>query len=158
MPSSVAVDPIHVAHSKHSGIGAVLDNINIEDPSEAELEEIRQALGKYHVICIRKKTLSPEKQIALNKRIDKRALDIHGHGKSQHSTQNTVLRKNGGARIPRAMAVQVIGNGHFEDYEGIDTMDLIHVHHSDFHHSPLTTKEEESGQTRFYRWHIDWLK
>ena len=65
MPSSVAVDPIHVAHSKHSGIGAVLDNINIEDPSEAELEEIRQALGKYHVICIRKKTLSPEMQIAL---------------------------------------------------------------------------------------------
>lgn len=53
-------------------------------------------------------------------------INVHSAGKDQVRDQSSILSRNNGARLPGAQNVQVIGNGHFENYEGI-TLDLVHV-------------------------------
>ncbi len=53
-------------------------------------------------------------------------INVHSAGKDQVRDPRSVLSRNNGARLPQAQNVQVIGNGKFEDYEGL-SLDLVHV-------------------------------
>ena len=50
--------------------------------------------------------------------------------------------------------MQVIGNGFYEEYEGLKNITLVHPHHKKFHRDAISD-EEDLDATRFYRWHID---
>jgi alpha-ketoglutarate-dependent taurine dioxygenase len=50
--------------------------------------------------------------------------------------------------------VQLVGHGSIVDHYGANTT-LTHPSHRTFHHTPLSTIDEDMGKTRFVRWHID---
>ncbi|PBP27562.1 Clavaminate synthase-like protein [Diplocarpon rosae] len=50
--------------------------------------------------------------------------------------------------------VWVIGNGTYEEYEGLKNIKLVHPHHKTFQIVAIPA-EDYLDATRFYRWHID---
>lgn len=116
---------------------------------------LRQALYDNSVLVIRKQHgINPLSLDALAAIWDEDMINVHSAGASQVRDPRSILSRNNGARLPDAPNVQIIGNGRFDDYEGLD-LDLVHVDSKEFHAEVLSQRERYGGQTRFYRWHQD---
>lgn len=136
LPSSplFTIQPLPASLRKDTWIGAevILNNSSSSplDPSSLNPEDVsvlRQALYDNSVLVIRKQQgidpLALEKLAAI---WDPDMINVHSAGKDQVRDPKSILSRNNGARLPNAQNVQVIGNGHFEDYEGMK-LDLVHV-------------------------------
>lgn len=53
-------------------------------------------------------------------------INMHSGGSKQIADPRNILSRNNGARLTQAPNVQIIGNGVFKGYEGLD-LDLRHV-------------------------------
>lgn len=78
--------------------------------------------------------------------------ETYGHGKTLDA-KRSVLHPDL-KTIPHQTQVQVIGNGFYEEYEGLKNITLKHPHHRVFHKTAIPD-EDDLAFTRFYRWHVD---
>lgn len=96
--------------------------------SSADISILRQALYDNSVLVIRKQQgINPLAIEKLASIWDDDMINVHSSGKDQVRDPRSILSRNNGSRLPSAPNVQVIGNGEFSDYEGIEHMDLRHV-------------------------------
>ena len=140
MPSEIrpsspqfTVRPFSPELRKDTLIGAevVLNQLNNPvDPdtfTSADISGLRQALYDNSVLVFRKQQgINP---LALEKLAafwDEDIINIHSAGKEQVTDKRSILSRNNGARLPQAPNVQIIGNGLFQGYEGLD-LNLRHV-------------------------------
>lgn len=79
-------------------------------------------------------------------------IETYGHGKTLDA-KRSVLHPDL-KTIPHQTQVQVIGNGFYEEYEGLKNITLKHPHHKVFHKTAIP-EEDDLAFTRFYRWHVD---
>lgn len=132
--------------------GVEIDYVDLENLSEADFETIRNALYNSHVVVLKNQTgLTPKAQYELTKRFDPET-DNYGHGKTLDA-KRSVLHPDL-KTIPHQPQVQVIGNGFYDEYEGLENIMLVHPHHKKFHKETIP-EEEDFEATRFFRWHID---
>ncbi|KAE8447037.1 hypothetical protein EG329_011172 [Mollisiaceae sp. DMI_Dod_QoI] len=132
--------------------GVEIRNVDLENLSEADFQVIRNALYNSHVVVLKDQNdLSAKAQYELTKRFDP-ASDNYGHGKTLDA-KRSVLHPDL-KTIPHQPQVQVIGNGFYEDYEGLKNIKLVHPHHKTFHKERIP-EADDLEFTRFYRWHID---
>ena len=96
-------------------------------------------------------SLSPKAQYELTKRFDP-ASSSYGHGKTLDA-KRSVLHPDL-KTVPNQPQVQVIGNGFYENYEGLKNITLRHPHHKKFHKTSVP-EQDDLAVTRFFRWHID---
>ena len=134
------------------GFGATLDDVDIENLSDADFTDIWRALYQYNVVHIKSKPdVSPKAQAELTRRFDP-AAKSYGHGKTLDA-KRSILHPDL-KTVPHQPEVQVIGHGLFSEYEGLKDIKLKHPHHKTFHKSVIT-EQDDHDFTRFYRWHID---
>jgi alpha-ketoglutarate-dependent taurine dioxygenase len=146
------VRPLPVPAGSAINFGAEIDNVDIENLSEQDFETIRNALYNYHVVVLKNQEgLSPKAQYQLTRRFDPKS-DSYGHGKTLDA-KRSVLHPDL-KTIPHQPQVQVIGNGYYEEYEGLKNITLKHPHHNKFHKDAIP-EEDDLNATRFFRWHID---
>ncbi|KAA8576480.1 hypothetical protein MFRU_009g03230 [Monilinia fructicola] len=146
------VKPLSSPENSFLDFGAEINNANLEHLSEDDFNIIRNALYNYHVVVLRNQAgLSPKAQYELTRRFDPTA-ETYGHGKTLDA-KRSVLHPDL-KTIPHQTQVQVIGNGFYEDYEGLKDITLKHPHHKVFHKTAIP-EEDDLAFTRFYRWHID---
>ena len=143
------------AEAKSTRIGAVVTNADLNNLDAVDVDALRDALLRYSVLIFPNAAITPENQVRLHKQIDPNTQDQHANGAKQHNEKANVLSRNGGARIPGQPQIQIIGNGPLRDYLGVESADLVHMHHSLYHIDKLSPEDEAAGETRFYRWHID---
>lgn len=164
------VKPLSSPENSFLDFGAEINNANLEHLSEDDFNIIRNALYNYHVVVLRNQAgLSPKAQYELTRRfdptagklssllvsktvIDRFTAETYGHGKTLDA-KRSVLHPDL-KTIPHQTQVQVIGNGFYEDYEGLKDITLKHPHHKVFHKTAIP-EEDDLAFTRFYRWHID---
>lgn len=119
---------------------------------DADFKLLKTALYQKQVLVLKNQEgLSPKAQFELTKRFDPGA-DNYGHGKTLDA-KRSVLHPDL-KTIPHQSQVQVIGNGFFDEYEGLQNITLKHPHHRKFHKHPIP-EAEDADFTRFFRWHID---
>ncbi|KAB8302599.1 hypothetical protein EYC80_005973 [Monilinia laxa] len=146
------VKPLSSPENSFLDFGVEINNANLENLSEDDFNIIRNALYNYHVVVLRNQAgLSPKAQYELTRRFDPTA-ETYGHGKTLDA-KRSVLHPDL-KTIPHQTQVQVIGNGFYEDYEGLKNITLKHPHHKVFHKTAIP-EEDDLAFTRFYRWHID---
>ncbi|RDW81910.1 hypothetical protein BP6252_03022 [Coleophoma cylindrospora] len=157
------IQPLSPELSQKSLIGAeVIINpgvpqvLSVENLAPEDVSVLRQALYDYSVLVIRRQNgIEPTTLPQLAAIWDDKMIATHSAGKQPISDPKNILSRTVALRTRKCDAVSIIGNGHFENYEGIPSVDLLHVEHSEFHAHPLTEEEIADGQTRFYRWHMD---
>jgi hypothetical protein len=132
--SRLHVHPASDGLTKESLIGAEIyldGNSGLVDPKKLSVNDIavlRQALYDYSVLVLRNQQgISPQDLPLLAAIWDDKIKQTHSGGEKQVKDSNNILSKNGGARIPKAPQVQVIGNGEFIEYEDIEYLNLAHV-------------------------------
>ena len=141
MPSTSAVD-----------FGVEIYNVELENLTDDDFQLIRNTLYLHHVVVLKNQSgLSPKAQYELTKRFDP-ASSNYGHGKTLDA-KRSVLHPDL-KTIPQQPQVQVIGNGFYEEYEGLKNITLRHPHHKKFHKTSVP-EENDLDVTRFFRWHID---
>jgi alpha-ketoglutarate-dependent taurine dioxygenase len=149
---TLEIRPLRVHPSSAVDFGAEIDNIDVENLSEADWQTIREALYTYHVVVLKnQQDLTPKVQYELTRRFDP-ASDSYGHGKTLDA-KRSVLHPDL-KTIPHQPQVQVIGNGFYEEYEGLKNITLVHPHHKKFHKEAIPDADDLAA-TRFFRWHID---
>jgi hypothetical protein len=135
LPSSplFTIRPFHQELRKDSLIGAevVLNNSqSLVDPNTfcpEDLSLLRQALYDNSVLVFRKQQgIDPLALENLAAIWDDNIINVHSAGKEQITDPRSILSRNNGARLPQAQNVQIIGNGVFKGYEGLD-LNLRHV-------------------------------
>lgn len=149
---TLEIRPLPVPASSEVNFGVEVFNADLENLSDSNFEVLRNTLYNQHVVVVKNQHgLSPKAQYALTKRFDLKA-ETYGHGKTLDA-KRSVLHPDL-KTIPHQTQVQVIGNGFYEEYEGLKNITLKHPHHSTFHKTKVPA-EEDLDFTRFYRWHID---
>lgn len=149
---TLQVQPLSVPSTSKVDFGAQIDNVDLENLSDSDFEIIRNALYTSHVLVLKNQAgVSPKAQYELTKRFDP-ASESYGHGKTLDA-KRSVLHPDL-KTIPTQPQVQVIGNGFYEEYEGLKNITLKHPHHKTFH-KDVISEEDDLDFTRFYRWHID---
>ncbi|KAF7928522.1 uncharacterized protein EAE98_005578 [Botrytis deweyae] len=149
---TLEVKPFSSQENSSLNLGAEINNVDLEHLSEEDFKTIRNALYNYHVVVLKNQAgLSPKAQYELTRRFDPTA-ETYGHGKTLDA-KRSVLHPDL-KTIPHQTQVQVIGNGFYEEYEGLKNITLKHPHHKVFHKTAVP-EEEDLAFTRFYRWHID---
>ena len=132
--------------------GVEIEHVDLENLSDADFEIIHNALYNSHVVVLKRQAgLTPKAQYELTKRFDPTS-DSYGHGKTLDA-KRSVLHPDL-KTIPSQPQVQVIGNGFYEEYEGLKNITLVHPHHRKFHKEAIP-EEDDLEATRFFRWHID---
>jgi alpha-ketoglutarate-dependent taurine dioxygenase len=150
--STLSVRPLAVPSTSAVDFGLEIPSVDVENLTDADFAAIRDLLYKHHVLVLKNQgNLSPKAQYELTRRFDP-ASDKYGHGKTLDA-KRSVLHPDL-KTIPHQPQVQVIGNGFYEDYEGLKNITLKHPHHSKFHKTAIP-EEEDLAATRFFRWHID---
>ncbi|PVH74280.1 alpha-ketoglutarate dependent xanthine dioxygenase [Cadophora sp. DSE1049] len=160
---SLNIRPLPVDLTKNSLIGAevVLHShlpqvISPENLTPEDISILRQALYDHSVLVIKKQNgIEPSVLPQLAKIWDEKIVDMHSGGSKAVTDPKNILSRNAAVRTPSCRNVTVIGNGQFDGYMEIEKLKLVHVNHTEFHESPLSQEQIESGQTRFYRWHMD---
>ena len=133
-------------------LGAIIDNVHLENLSEADFDALRTALYTHNVICIKNQSqLTPKAQADLNRRFDPTA-QSYGHGKTIDA-KRSILHPDL-KTCPHEPSIQIIGNGFVKEYEGLTDIRLEHPHHKTFHKTAIPD-DMDAEYTRFYRWHID---
>lgn len=149
---TVEVRPIKVPSTSSVDFGVEISNIDVENLTDDDFAIIREALYTSHVVVLKDQVgVSPKAQYELTRRFDP-ASDSYGHGKTLDA-KRSVLHPDL-KTIPHQPQVQVIGNGFYEEYEGLRNITLVHPHHKKFHKDAIP-EEDDLAATRFYRWHID---
>ncbi|CAD6448397.1 2f991c80-5b31-447a-bbd8-49fe0e20ab61 [Sclerotinia trifoliorum] len=149
---TLEVKSISLPGNSSLDFGAEIDKVNLESLSQEDFKAIRNALYKYHVVVLKNQAgLSPKAQYELTRRFDPTA-ETYGHGKTLDA-KRSVLHPDL-KTIPHQTQVQVIGNGFYEEYEGLKNITLKHPHHKVFHKTAVP-EEDDLAFTRFYRWHVD---
>lgn len=149
---TIQVKPLSVPATSAVDFGAEIENVDLENLTDSEFETIRNALYNYHVVVLKNQaSCSPKAQFELTNRFDP-ASQSYGHGKTLDA-KRSVLHPDL-KTIPHQPQVQVIGNGHYDEYEGLKNITLKHPHHKVFH-KDIIPEEDDLDFTRFYRWHID---
>jgi alpha-ketoglutarate-dependent taurine dioxygenase len=148
----LSVRPLTAPTTSSVNFGVEIYNADLEHLTEADFETIRTALYNSHIVILKNQSgLSPKAQYELTRRFDPSA-ENYGHGKTLDA-KRSVLHPDL-KTIPHQPQVQVIGNGHFEEYEGLKDITLVHPHHKKFHKVPIP-EEDDLAFTHFFRWHID---
>jgi alpha-ketoglutarate-dependent taurine dioxygenase len=148
----LSVRPLTVPTTSSVNFGVEIHNVDLEHLTEADFETIRNTLYKSHIVILKSQSgLSPKAQYELTRRFDPCA-ENYGHGKTLDA-KRSVLHPDL-KTIPHQPQVQVIGNGHYEEYEGLKDITLVHPHHRKFHKVPIP-EEDDLAFTHFFRWHID---
>jgi alpha-ketoglutarate-dependent taurine dioxygenase len=149
---TLEVRPIEVPSTSAVDFGVEILNADVENLTDDDFAIIREALYNSHVVVIRDQAgVSPKAQYELTRRFDP-VSDSYGHGKTLDA-KRSVLHPDL-KTIPHQSQVQVIGNGFYEEYEGLKNITLKHPHHKVFHKDAIP-EEDDLDATRFYRWHID---
>jgi alpha-ketoglutarate-dependent taurine dioxygenase len=149
---TLEVRPLQVPPTSAVDFGVEIGNIDAENLTDADFEVIRNALYNSHVVVLRNQAgLSPKAQYKLTRLFDP-ASENYGHGKTLDA-KRSVLHPDL-KTIPHQPQVQVIGNGFYEEYEGLKNITLVHPHHKKFHKEAIP-EEDDLQATRFFRWHID---
>jgi alpha-ketoglutarate-dependent taurine dioxygenase len=150
---TIEVRPLPSPHPDSTvDFGVEVYNANLENLSDADFQVLRNALYNSHVVVLKNQTgLSAKAQYELTKRFDPTS-ENYGHGKTLDA-KRSVLHPDL-KTIPHQPQVQVIGNGFYEEYEGLKNITLKHPHHKTFHKEIIPEKDDLDA-TRFYRWHID---
>ncbi|TAQ91143.1 hypothetical protein B7494_g491 [Chlorociboria aeruginascens] len=149
---TLQVRPISVPSTSAVDFGAEIANIDLENLSEEDFAQIRDILYRSHVVVLKDQAgLSPKAQYEFTKRFDLDA-NNYGHGKTL-DVKRSILHPDL-KTIPHQPQVQVIGNGFYEEYEGLRSITLKHPHHRTFHKT-IIPQEDDLKATRFYRWHMD---
>jgi alpha-ketoglutarate-dependent taurine dioxygenase len=126
--------------------------VDLENLSEADFNDLRNAVYTYNVVCVKSQSkLTPKAQAELTRRFDPGAMS-YGHGKTIDA-KRSILHPDL-KTIPHQPEVQVIGNGFVAEFEGLKNITLKHPHHRTFHQTVIPD-EQDLDYTRFYRWHID---
>ncbi|KAF4631123.1 hypothetical protein G7Y89_g7009 [Cudoniella acicularis] len=146
---------IYAIAEKASDMIKETDPIDPSTFTASDISVLRQALYDNSILVFRKQGINPPALEKLASIWDEDMINVHSSGKDQVRDPRSILSRNNGARLPAAPNVQVIGNGEFHDYEGIEYMDFRHVDSAEFHAEPLAEEELADGQTRFYRWNQD---
>ncbi|KAM0142692.1 hypothetical protein ACHAP3_001798 [Botrytis cinerea] len=149
---TLEVKPFSSPENSSLNLGAEINNVDLEHLSEEDFKTIRNALYNHHVVVLKNQAgLSPKAQYDLTRRFDPTA-ETYGHGKTLDA-KRSVLHPDL-KTIPHQTQVQVIGNGFYEEYEGLKNITLKHPHHRVFHKTAIPD-EDDLAFTRFYRWHVD---
>ena len=129
----VSIRPLSPELRKDTLIGAevVLNDssglLNADALNPEDISVLRQALYDNSVLVLRKQQgidpLALEKLAAI---WDENIANVHSSGKEQVRDPRSILSRNNGARLQKAENVQIIGNGVFKGYEGLD-LNLRHV-------------------------------
>jgi hypothetical protein len=136
MPESTALTfdllPDEVRQS--SAIGAEvhlppgMPMLDLERLTEKDKETLQEALFRNQVIVIRgQKGIDPTVLPKLAKIFDPNASDIHSAGEKAVSDPKNILSAYKAGRIPRAPQVGIIGSGKFQNYEGLDELEVVHL-------------------------------
>ena len=153
MPSkTLETHQLAVPSTSKVDFGVELPSVDIEHLSDEDFAIIRNLLYNHHVVVLKNQAgLSSKAQFELTRRFDPIA-DTYGHGKTLDA-KRSVLHPDL-KTVPHQPQVQVIGNGFYEEYEGLKDITLKHPHHKTFHKTKISD-EDDLDATRFYRWHID---
>ncbi|EXJ79311.1 hypothetical protein A1O3_08813 [Capronia epimyces CBS 606.96] len=145
----ITVQPINPSSPE---LGALLENVDLDNLSDADFKTLRDALYNHNVVCLKGQSkLTPKAQAELTRRFDPEAMS-YGHGKTIDA-KRSILHPDL-KTIPHQPEVQVIGNGFVEEFEGLKNITLRHPHHRTFHQTVIPD-DQDLDYTRFYRWHID---
>jgi hypothetical protein len=134
LPTSpiITIQPLSPELRKDTLTGAevVLNTQSPIDPhsfSPEDVSVLRQALYDNSVLVFRKQQgIDPLALEELAAIWDEDLFNVHSAGKEQVTDPRSILSRNNGARLPQAQNVQIIGNGVFKGYEGLD-LNLRHV-------------------------------
>lgn len=150
---TIEVRPLSSPHPDSKvDFGVEIYNVDLENLSDADFQILRNALYNSHVVILKNQaSLSAKAQYELTKRFDPTS-ENYGHGKTLDA-KRSVLHPDL-KTIPHQPQVQVIGNGFYEEYEGLKNITLKHPHHKTFH-KEIIPEVDDLDATRFYRWHID---
>jgi alpha-ketoglutarate-dependent taurine dioxygenase len=150
--SNITVHPLTPPKGSTFDFGATIRNVDLENLSPADAEVIKTALYNHQVILFKnQQSLTPEAQYVVTRLFDPLATG-YGHGKTLDA-KRSILHPDL-KTIPHQPQVQVIGNGHVAEFEGLKDITLKHPHHKTFH-KDVVSEEDDRENTRFYRWHID---
>ena len=150
--STITVHPLTPPKGSTYDFGAEIHNADLENLSTADEEVIKTALYTHQVILFKnQQSLSPKAQYEVTRLFDPLATG-YGHGKTLDA-KRSILHPDL-KTIPHQPQVQVIGNGHVAEFEGLKNITLKHPHHKTFHQD-VVSEEDDREVTRFYRWHID---
>ncbi|TKA61532.1 hypothetical protein B0A55_12407 [Friedmanniomyces simplex] len=145
--SRITVHKITPPKDSTVDFGAELRNANLEDISEVDFSVIRRALYEHQVIIFKgQQSLSPKAQYELTRLFDP-SVQAYGHGKTLDA-KKSILHPDL-KTIPHQPQVQVIGNGHVAEFEGLLDITLKHPHHKTFHQHPISEADDRDN-TRFY--------
>ncbi|KAJ9142976.1 Sulfonate dioxygenase [Pleurostoma richardsiae] len=156
--SSIEIVPLPPSERNNSLLGAEihLNGADLDKLTLADAEKLREGLFEHSVLVIRDAGVSYGSTLTNLCRIfDNSPLDSHSAGKSPIRETTNILSRNQAGRLADDRDVVVIGNGKYPGYQGTEELTLRHVSQSEFHAEPLSAEELATGQTRFYRWHID---
>jgi alpha-ketoglutarate-dependent taurine dioxygenase len=149
---ALQITPLSVPSTSKVNFGVEIANVDLENLTDSDFDRIRTALYNSHVAVLKKQAgLSPKAQYELTKRFDP-ASDNYGHGKTLDA-KRSVLHPDL-KTIPHQPQVQVIGNGYYDEYEGLKDITLTHPHHAKFHKNKVP-EADDLDATRFFRWHMD---
>ncbi|KAL1896011.1 Alpha-ketoglutarate-dependent xanthine dioxygenase xan-1 [Ceratocystis pirilliformis] len=153
MSSSITISPIVPGPDSAIDFGAVVNNADVNNLSDADFDIIRNALFTHQVLVFKNHAhVTPKAQYEITQRFDPEATPSYGHGKTIDA-KRSVLHPDL-KTVPHQPQVQVIGNGRIAEYEGLNDIQLRHPHHRTFHSTTIPEADDLSC-TRFYRWHID---
>ena len=102
--------------------------VKYEDLDSSDRELFRRAVFEHSAVVIRNQQgLDPNTLPALAAIWDETVQAVHSGDLTALKSKKTVLSQNGAERIPRAPQVTVIGEGNFDGYEGLLSVNLHHV-------------------------------
>lgn len=148
----MAIKPITITPLSGHDFGATVTNVDLENLSDADFGVLHEALYNHEVLVVKSQSsLTPKGQYLLTQRFDPTA-STYGHGTTLDA-KRSILHPDL-KTVPHQPQVQIIGNGHYDEYEGLKDFTLKHPHHKTFHETAISD-EDDHDFTRFYRWHID---
>ncbi|EEY63528.1 uncharacterized protein PITG_15878 [Phytophthora infestans T30-4] len=148
----IQVNPIQAPQESAVDFGAAITNVDLDNLTDKDFAIIRNALYNSHVVVLKNQQgVSSRAQYELTRRFDPDA-STYGHGKTL-DVKKSVLHSDL-KTVPHQPQVQIIGHGHYDEYEGLKNFTLKHPHHKMFHKTAIPEKDDLNF-TRFYRWHID---
>jgi len=151
---TLRIRPLEAAPGSTVDFGAEVAPCDIAQLNDDDFDTLARAVLTHHVVVVRGQSrLSPAEQYELTRRFDP-SVRTYGHGHDKELMKKSVL-VNDLVSIPGVPQVQLIGNGHVQNHEGLAEANLKHPTHRTFHRATLSDEQEDRDFTRFYRWHID---
>jgi alpha-ketoglutarate-dependent taurine dioxygenase len=152
--TTLQIRPLEPAPGSSVDFGAEVAACDLGRLDDADFDALSRAVLTRHVVVVRGQSrLTPKQQYELTRRFDP-TVKTYGHGDDKELLKKSVLVQDL-ISLPEVPQVQLIGNGHVVDHEGVAEASLQHPSHQTFHQRPLTAAQEREDFTRFYRWHID---